>query len=60
MEAAMSTPTDEIISSVLLALLVCPKDHGELSLETEHLTCTVCGTVYPIENGIPNMIVEAE
>ncbi|CAN5585835.1 hypothetical protein BH23CHL5_BH23CHL5_23040 [soil metagenome] len=56
----MSTPTDEIISPVLLALLVCPKDHGELSLETEHLTCTVCGTVYPIENGIPNMIVEAE
>ena len=60
MEAAMSASVDEIISPELLALLVCPKDHGELSIEAEHLTCTVCGTVYPIENGIPNMIVEAE
>jgi uncharacterized protein YbaR (Trm112 family) len=42
----------------VLALLVCPVDKSELELEGNELICTDCGRHYPIENGIPNMLVE--
>lgn len=54
-------PTSEdagVISGALLALLVCPIDKGRLDLVTSKLVCSVCGREYPIENGIPNMLVE--
>jgi uncharacterized protein YbaR (Trm112 family) len=44
----------------LLALLVCPIDHGELILVGTTLRCAACGRSFPIENGIPNMLVEEE
>ena len=46
------------ISPELLEILVCPVDKEELRLEDQRLVCTVCGRVYPIEDGIPNMLVE--
>ena len=46
------------IDPELLALLVCPVDHADLRLEGEHLICTKCGRSYPIEDGIPNMLVD--
>ncbi len=49
-----------VISPELLALLVCPVDKQDLRLEGESLVCTACGRVYPIEDGIPNMLVEDE
>jgi uncharacterized protein YbaR (Trm112 family) len=46
------------ISLDLLDLLVCPVDKAELRLEGTTLVCTTCQRRYPIENGIPNMLVE--
>ncbi len=46
------------ISSDLLAILVCPVDHGELEVAPGSLRCTVCQHVYPVEDGIPNMVVD--
>jgi uncharacterized protein YbaR (Trm112 family) len=50
----------------LLDILACPVCKGDLKLEvTEEneeeivsgkLICTSCGTEYPIEDGIPNML----
>lgn len=42
----------------LLEILVCPLDHAKLELKGETLVCTQCGREYPIEGGIPNMLVE--
>jgi uncharacterized protein len=50
----------EVISPDLLAILVCPVDKQDLRLEATRLICTVCGRSYPIEDGIPNMLVEDE
>ena len=47
-----------IISADLLAILVCPVDKRELRLEGQVLVCTACNRRYPIEDGIPNMLVE--
>lgn len=41
----------------MVRLLVCPADYGELRLEGQILTCTVCGRRYPIEDGVPNMLL---
>ncbi len=51
-----------LISPDLLAIMQCPLCAGEL---TEHqeppaLVCKKCGHAYPVVDGIPNMIVEAE
>jgi uncharacterized protein len=48
------------ISLDLLDLLVCPVDKAELRLEGSVLVCTSCDRRYPIENGIPNMLVEED
>ena len=50
----------------LMEILACPVDHAELVLNTlKHegddveegtLTCSQCGHVYRIENGIPNLL----
>ncbi|MDP9368243.1 MAG: Trm112 family protein [Chloroflexota bacterium] len=42
----------------LMDLLVCPVDKQDLRLENQELICTSCGRRYPIEDGIPNMLVE--
>lgn len=49
-----------MIDPELRAILVCPVDHGELTDDTEasRLECTVCGRRYPVEDGIPVMLVD--
>lgn len=48
----------------LLELLCCPADHegqpchGPLEERPETLHCTRCGLDYPIEDGIPVMLVD--
>jgi len=47
-------------------ILCCPLDKAELELAVDEraegeilegtLTCTECGEVYPIEDGIPNLL----
>lgn len=54
----VSTGTAEVIDPELLALLVCPLDKQPVRLSGETLVCTACGRVYPIEDGIPNMLVD--
>lgn len=50
---------DELnVSEDLLALLVCPIDKQPVEARSNHLVCTSCGRTYPIEQGIPNMIVD--
>lgn len=49
-----------VISPTLLALLVCPIDKARLELVGSTLVCTNCRRAYPIENGIPNMLVERD
>jgi len=45
------------LPEVLRDLLVCPVDHHDLRMEDSLLICTHCGRRYPIEDGIPNMLV---
>lgn len=40
-------------------LLVCPKCHGALEDSDDGLWCETCGVVYPIENGVPVLLIEA-
>ena len=51
----------------LMDILCCPLDKQELELEVDErdddgeilegrLVCTECGEVYPIEDGIPNLL----
>ena len=50
----------------LLDILCCPNDKGDLALAVKKeeggeilegtLTCATCGHVYPIEEGIPNLL----
>jgi len=42
----------------LIGLLVCPMGKKPLQRDGESLKCTHCGTVFKIENGIPNMLIE--
>ncbi len=49
-----------VISQDLLNLLVCPVDHEQLELVDSTLVCTSCGRIYPIVDGIPNMLVPEE
>jgi uncharacterized protein len=51
---------DTLISSELLAIMQCPLCTGELAeqMEPPGLVCERCGHVYPVTDGIPNMIVD--
>lgn len=45
----------------LLEILVCPKCKGDLEYragDPESLVCHACGLVYPVEDGIPVMLVD--
>ena len=46
------------LPELLLTMLVCPVDRGNLYRSGEALICTVCGRHYLIRDGIPIMIVE--
>ncbi len=42
----------------LLEILCCPACHGDLAERPDCLKCRGCGRVYPIEDGIPVMLVD--
>ncbi len=52
------------IDPELLSILVCPKCKGELEVKRDpegveqSLDCATCGLSYPVEDGIPVMLVE--
>ena len=49
----------------LLEILCCPAEpggvpcHGDLEERPDSLRCLQCGLVYPIEDGIPVMLVDS-
>jgi uncharacterized protein YbaR (Trm112 family) len=51
---------EQVLSPELLAVLVCPEDHGELEYlkEQNKLVCKTCKKEYIIENGMPKMLGE--
>jgi uncharacterized protein YbaR (Trm112 family) len=42
----------------VLELIVCPACHGKLAITERAAHCFVCGRAYPIEDGIPVLLVE--
>lgn len=46
------------LSEELLAIIVCPDCHGSLVAAPDRLTCSGCGLVYPIVDGIPVLLVD--
>jgi len=49
------------VSPELLAIVVCPADHGRLDLtegERPELVCQQCGLAYPVTDGIPVLLVD--
>lgn len=49
-----------LLDPLLSEILVCPVDHGSLieHEEASQLECEKCGRKYPVENGIPVMLVD--
>ena len=46
-----------MISKELLEILACPLCKADVKLRgKDRLVCVKCRTVYPIEDGIPNML----
>ena len=50
--------TQPIIDPELLEILACPACHGELVPANDRLICRTCQRRYPIEDGIPILLVE--
>ncbi len=46
------------ISPELLEILACPADKAPVELQEDFLVCHSCGRKYPIEDGIPIMLIE--
>lgn len=49
-----------LIDPLLAKILVCPVDHADLveDVPSSRLVCTSCGRRYPVEDGIPVMLVD--
>ncbi len=54
----MSETAPAPVSAELLEILVCPVDHAKLEVVGDALRCTSCGRLYPVQDGIPNMLVD--
>ncbi|MGI8524251.1 MAG: Trm112 family protein [Nocardioides sp.] len=46
------------IDPALLAIIVCPSCHGDLSEEGSELVCSGCGLAYPVRDDIPVLLVD--
>jgi uncharacterized protein YbaR (Trm112 family) len=49
-----------LIDPTLAEVLVCTVDKADLieDSEAEYLECTECGRRYPVQDGVPNMLVD--
>ena len=49
-----------MIKKELLDILCCPKCKGDLDYnpEAQTLTCKACGTVYPVKDDIPMLLID--
>ena len=57
-QSSSSSAAAEPLMDEMLELLVCPVDHARLDLDGDVLVCQACGRRYPIEDGVPNMLVD--
>ncbi len=47
------------IDPLLLEVLACPSDdHAPLRVDGDRLVCTYCGTSYPVDDGLPVMLID--
>jgi uncharacterized protein YbaR (Trm112 family) len=49
------------LDPILLEVLACPApDHGPLTFDAQAqtLTCTACGRVYPVRDGLPVLLLD--
>jgi len=48
------------LDPMLLEILVCPADHGELRVDepASELVCTTCGLAYPVRDDIPVLLID--
>ena len=53
-----ATGAKRTISPELLEILACPADKQPVELQDDFLICRTCGRKYPIEDGIPIMLIE--
>ena len=56
--AALPAGTKRTISPELLEILACPADKQPVELQDDFLICRTCGRKYPVEDGIPIMLIE--
>jgi SAM-dependent methyltransferase len=54
-----SIDREPAVTSTAAPLYRCPIDHGILDCAAGTLTCQACGTVFPVVNGIPVLINDA-
>lgn len=49
-----------LIDDTLAEVLVCTVDKADLveDVDAERLECTECGRRYPVEDGVPKMVVD--
>jgi uncharacterized protein len=47
-----------MINKQLLEILVCPACQGDVELRDERIVCRQCRRRYPIQEGIPIMIID--
>ena len=49
-----------LIDQQLKEMLICPSCHGELEEDEprSRLQCTQCGLAYPVQEGIPVMLID--
>ena len=48
------------VSELLIEVLVCPRDHADLSIDGENLVCRECGSRFIVQDGVPNMLIDEE
>lgn len=48
-----------MIDPQLLDILICPACKGSVVFKDDKIVCQGCKRRYPVENGIPVMIIEA-
>jgi uncharacterized protein YbaR (Trm112 family) len=46
------------IDPALLEIIVCPDCRGALVVTGEELVCGSCGLAYPVQDGIPVLLVD--
>ncbi|MBL7155715.1 MAG: Trm112 family protein [Candidatus Omnitrophica bacterium] len=47
-----------MIDKKLLDILACPSCKSDVKLENDKIVCIKCGLRYPIEDGIPIMLID--